>query len=227
MEPERDPPEDMTAAELALGVLDGEERAAALRRVLTEPAFAQDVEAWRDHFALLFEQWPEAAAPSGMLARIEESIQPKTATPGYWRVATGALGLIAASLLLVIVLRPAVPPPGPVPSAPVLVASLDGTGPRSALAAIYDPARGELRIPTAAAPAANRSAELWMIGSDGVPHSLGLLDTADRTVVVIKPADRAKLAPGLKLAVSSEPLGGSPTGLPTGPIVASGALISS
>lgn len=227
MEPERDPPEDMTAAELALGVLDGEEHAAALRRVLAEPAFARDVETWRDHFALLFEQWPETAAPAGLFERIERSIEPKGSTAGYWRTATGALGLVAASLLLVIVLRPAAPLPSPVENAPVLIASLDQVGPEPALSAIYDPMRGELRIPTAATSAANRSAELWMIGADGVPRSLGLLDANDRTIIHIKPADRAKLAPGLKLAVSSEPLGGSATGLPTGPIVASGALISS
>lgn len=66
-----------------------------------------------------------------------------------------------------------------------------------------------------------------MIGADGVPHSLGLLKAAQRTVIPIAAADRTKLVPGLKLAISSEPLGGSPTGLPTGPIVASGTLISS
>ena len=33
---------DVAAAELALGVLDGEERAAALRRVLAEPDFARE-----------------------------------------------------------------------------------------------------------------------------------------------------------------------------------------
>ena len=37
-------PQDVAAAELALGLLDGEERAAALRRVLAEPAFAAEVE---------------------------------------------------------------------------------------------------------------------------------------------------------------------------------------
>ncbi len=226
MEPELDPPEDMMAAELALGVLDGDERAVALRRMLADPAFARDVETWRDHFAKLFVQWPEEPAPPGLLERIEQSLQPRRSA-GYWPAATALFGLVAASLLLVVVLRPAAPPPGPAPTVPALVATLDSAGPGPALSAIYYPASGELRIPAAAAPAANRSAELWMIGTDGVPHSLGLLHATDRTVIHVAPADRAKLAPGLKLAVSSEPLGGSPTGLPTGPIVASGALISS
>lgn len=226
MDPEMDPPEDMMAAELALGVLEGEERAAALRRVLADPAFAKDVEAWRDHFAVLFVQWPEEPAPPGLLGRIEQSIEPRS-NAGYWPAATALFGLVAASLLLVVVLRPPVAPPSPAPTAPVLVATLDSAERGSALSAIYYPASGELRIPAAAAPATGRSAELWMIGADGVPHSMGLLHATDGTVIRVAPADRAKLTPGLKLAVSSEPLGGSPSGLPTGPIVASGALISS
>lgn len=214
-----------TAAEFALGVLDGEERAAALRRVLAEPEFAREVETWRAHFGVLFDQSHEEAAPTGLFERIETSLEPTGRSAGYWPALTAAMTLVAALLLLVIVLRPAGPLPGP-PPAP-LVASLDSAGPGAALPAIYDPVRGELRIPAAAASAPGRSAELWMIGSDGVPRSLGLLDARQRNVIPIGPADRAKLVPGLKLAISSEPSGGSPTGLPTGPIVASGALISS
>ena len=48
------------AGELALGVLDGEERAAALRRVIADPAFAREVERWRDRLSGLHEEWPEA-----------------------------------------------------------------------------------------------------------------------------------------------------------------------
>ena len=43
---ETDVPEDVAAAELALGLLEGEERGAALRRVLAEPGFAAQVEWW-------------------------------------------------------------------------------------------------------------------------------------------------------------------------------------
>jgi anti-sigma-K factor RskA len=227
MEPELDPGEDITAAELALGILDGEERAAALRLVLADPAFARQVEIWRDRFAELFTEWPEEIAPPGLFARIEQSIRPQDAGTGYWRAATAMFGAIAASLLLILVMRPAASPPVPAPAVPALIASLDSTGPGPALSAVYYPASGELRLPTAASVAANRSAELWMIGADGVPRSLGLLDAANRTVIRIPLADRTKFASGLKLAVSSEPLGGSRTGLPTGPIVASGTLISS
>lgn len=225
MNPEDDFGQDTTAAELALGLLDGEDRAVAMRRVLAQPAFAQEVESWRANLGVLFEQWPNEAAPDGLFKRIEQSIEPGQRSAKYWPAVAAAMTLVAASLLLVIALRPAAVPwsQPPVP----LVASLDPTGPGAPVPAIYDPGRGELRVPASARAAPGRSSELWMIGADGVPHSLGLLKAAQRTVIPVAAADRTKLVPGLKLAISSEPLGGSPTGLPTGPIVASGTLISS
>ena len=66
------PDPDMTAAELALGLLDGEERAAALRRVLADPAFAREVEEWRQRLAGLFDDYPEVAAPESVDARLAQ-----------------------------------------------------------------------------------------------------------------------------------------------------------
>jgi anti-sigma-K factor RskA len=217
---------EVTAAELALGILDGSERAAALRRVIAEPKFAREVETWRTHFGAMFAEWPDQAPPPNLLKRIEQSLEPERRSAGYWPAIATALTLIAASLLLTIVLRPVAAPPG-VPGAASLVASLDPVGKGVALPAFYNPANGELRILTGVAVPAGRAAELWMIGQDGVPRSLGLLNAGGRSVVRIASPVRGLLRPGLKLAISSEPTGGSPTGLPTGPIVASGALISS
>lgn len=217
---------DMAAAEFALGVLDGDDRAAALRRIIGEPAFAREVETWRAQFGALFAQWPEQAPPEQLLRRIQQSIEPVPRPARFWPAATAVLSLVAASLLLVIVMRPAVQLP--VLAQPnVLVASLAPAEAGPALPAIYDPARGELRVTAAALAPAGRSAELWLIGGDGTPRSLGLLNATDRTIIHIAPADRSKLTTGVKLAISNEPLGGSPSGLPTGPIMASGALISS
>ena len=216
--------EDLTAAELALGVIDGPERAAALRRVLAEPRFAREVEQWRSHFATLYAQWPEVAAPDNAFARLENSLDPTSRRAWFWPSLTAALTLVAASLLLVLVMRPS--EQAPIVTQIPLIASLDSASNGSAIPAVYDPVKGQLRVPATALPASVKSAELWLIGSDGVPHSLGLLASAQRTVIAIDPAYRLKMQPGLKLAISSEPDGGSPTGLPTGPIIASGALVS-
>ncbi|MBN8841445.1 MAG: hypothetical protein J0I25_14735, partial [Sphingomonadales bacterium] len=61
---------DMLAAELALGLLDGEERAAALRRMLVDPAFAREVEDWRHRLAGLFDDVVEVAAPVSIAERL-------------------------------------------------------------------------------------------------------------------------------------------------------------
>lgn len=61
--------------------------------------------------------------------------------------------------------------------------------------------------------------ELWMLPADGSnPVSLGLLPEGGGSVE-LTPPDAFKLAKVGGLAVSLEPVGGSPTGLPTGPVL--------
>jgi anti-sigma-K factor RskA len=247
--PPEDRPEDgmdaapgMMEAELALGLLDGNERAAAMRRLLSDRAFAAEVELWRGHFAQLFDLWPEAAAPEGLWARIEQSLDGAVVTPvvadlapasnGWvWPSIAGLTSIVAAASLFVVVDRPTPVPVAPAPhAAPVasvpsamLVASIAPTEKGAPVTAVYDPASGAVRLTSSAFADATRSQELWVIAGDGVPHSLGLL-RGTGTSLAVKAGDRARLAPGSVLAVSLEPVGGSPTGLPTGPVVAKGAL---
>jgi anti-sigma-K factor RskA len=67
--------------------------------------------------------------------------------------------------------------------------------------------------------------ELWSVPPQGNPRSLGLISAARATVI---PRDRlpATLLKGgtAALAVSIEPPGGSPTGVPTGPVVFAGQV---
>jgi anti-sigma-K factor RskA len=65
---------------------------------------------------------------------------------------------------------------------------------------------------------------LWLIPADGTPHSIGVMpEKTMRVTVDEKMADQFDT--GVTLAVSLEPAGGSPTGLPTGPVLASGKLV--
>ena len=71
---------------------------------------------------------------------------------------------------------------------------------------------------------ATRVPELWLIPADGKPRPVGLLH-ADQTVTLTLPPDLAVFAKNnAVLAVSLEPPGGSPTGQPTGPVIATGKL---
>ncbi len=212
---------DLTAAELALGVLDGEERAAALRRVIADPAFAREVEDWRRRFAGLLDDYAEVPAPDGLALRLDGP-QP-TPRRRTWPV-MATLGALAASLALVFVMRPAPPPfVAPVPSR-MMVASLMMTDKSAALPVIVDMNAGDMRVSGPSPAPQGKAAQLWLIGGDGVPKPLGVLAASGPSHMALPGNMRPLLAGDPTLAISIEPMGGSPTGLPTGPVVASGKL---
>ncbi len=225
-----DPDVDLSAAELALGLLEGEERGAALRRLLAEPGFAAEVEWWRERFAALFDLWPEVAAGPHVAERIAATLDGASAPakPRWpWPLLAAVSSAIAACLLLFIIVdpRPSVPVSQPVPAArptSLLVATLDA-GEAGPVAAAFDSAAGSLRIAAAPAVEPGKVAQLWAIGGDGVPHPLALLARAPATLRMTA-SDRARIVAGAVLAISVEPTGGSPTGLPTGPVIAKGVL---
>ena len=74
-----------------------------------------------------------------------------------------------------------------------------------------------IRVAGSAAPA-GQVQELWIIAPDAAPVSLGLLQEASLAVPY------PTLPQGWTLAVSLEPAGGSPTGAPTGPVLAAGVV---
>lgn len=228
---------DVSAAELALGLLEGDERAAALRRVLAEPAFAREVEAWRARFGEMFETWPEMPAPVRAEERLARAIRVPAGDAGpvhmrFWKVWAAVASMAAAVLLLVVFAG--LPGSGPMPSQKVPVAGMPSEkllvaviAPASGAApvpALYRPSQGYLSLPANGLGQAGHSAQLWVIGGDGVPHSLGLLAPAAPTGLILSPATRQRMTGGAAIAVSIEPPGGSPTGLPTGPVVAKGIL---
>ena len=79
-----------------------------------------------------------------------------------------------------------------------------------------------------AQPEAGKSYELWIV-SDKLqrPRSLGVIGGNDFTVQPVLSAYEPELVNQATYAVTVEPEGGSPTGVPTGPIVFTGKLIES
>jgi anti-sigma-K factor RskA len=217
--PEGDP--DILAGEFALGLLEGEDRAAALRLMLSDPGFSRLVDAWRERLGPLSDAIAEFAPPPGIWHRIDRRLGgtiPKTIA--RWQGATAAATALAAVLLAVIILR--APAPLPAPAPPQLVAQL-GAPAATALLAVYEDQKGNLIVRPAVVEANDRDAELWVIPKGGKPVSLGVI-ARDRPTRVALGARRGLLAHDAILAVSLEPIGGSPTGQPTGPVVAQGAI---
>jgi len=64
------------------------------------------------------------------------------------------------------------------------------------------------------------SYELWALPSSGAaPVSLGLLPSRGSAKLPLTEVQRLALSGSAKIAVSLEPVGGSPTGAPTGPVI--------
>ena len=224
--------DDMLAAELALGLVEGDDRVVALERLLADPAFAADVVWWRDRIGALALVTEAAPPPAHVLERIDVQLsdtpRPKVTRKWPWLAAGAGLGAMAASLAALFVMPAPRTVPVPVLQAatPPLVAVLTPAegATRPPVAAVFDRRTRTLRLTATIVVPADRAAELWRIGADGVPRPLGIL--ADGSPRSVRIAADTVPSPAETIAISIEPLGGSPTGAPTGPVIASGALVT-
>lgn len=225
------PPEarDMLAAELALGVLEGDALAQALRLKLMDEAFAALVEAWQARLAPLSAGFAAVPGPDiwPAIARRLEGMEPARppAALRWWRIAALGSGALAASLALVLFLRPASAPVTIVrPPEQIAVAQLDGGEKGALLAASYDAAAGELRIRAIRMPASRLAPELWIIPADGVPRSLGLVAANGSSRIAVAADHRGFMEEGATLAVTMEPRDGAPHRAPSSSPVAAGKI---
>lgn len=103
---------------------------------------------------------------------------------------------------------------------PVAVLAPANAAPLWRLERSADASKIHLRAMAPIALNAANSYELWILPSGkGNPVSLGLLPRQGDVERVLTPAQRALLLAAFQVAVSLEPPGGSPTGLPTGPVI--------
>ena len=112
----------------------------------------------------------------------------------------------------------------PVAAPAPLLAAIAPTGKGEPLAAAYDPAHGVVRIDGTVAVPAGRSAEVWAIQGSAAPRSLGVMPAGAQAKMTVPAELRSAMVADTVLAISIEPAGGSPTGAPTGPVVAAGKL---
>lgn len=241
------PNPDLLAGEYVLGVLDRSERARAQARIEEEPAFARMVTAWEQRFAAMLEEIEPVPAPPHVWLRlrtrlgwspIEGARRGLWQNINVWRGATAAAFAAAAALAVVFIAGPLTTPPKPAPTpvatapapvpapslAPVTTLAADDGSP--AYLATVDTANARVRlmpVPAAADPD-GRVPELWLIPEGEAPRSLGVVDTATAYELDV-PADlRAALVAGSVLAITLEPPGGAPGGIPSGPVTSKGVI---
>lgn len=253
----QDPPEgDVLAGEYVLGVLDADQRRAAMQRVNTDAQFAGEVAVWEQHFAPWLDSiapmavadhiWPRIQQSLGLLSPVltGRATTPSASTLWWdsvsvWRwLSVGGFAAAAASLFALMINmqhpQPApIPPPpiatvpAPVPTqaVPDMVATIAADDGNTAFMANIDSRNGKIMmVPMAANIPADKVPELWLIPPGGAPQSLGVIDPTRAHSVDIPEAMRGAFGPEALVAISLEPPGGSPTGQPTGPVIAKGGI---
>lgn len=217
---------NLLAGEYVLGTLDAETMREVEAALASNTKLRQAVAFWDESLHPLTSAAAPASPPPELWSRIDQRLGPQRAgssgpwrSLGFWRSATAVSAALAASLALYIAVRP-------VPEPPSFVAIL--RAPQQERAAwVATGNRGRLLVHTVAASTApnDRAFELWAIApGTTTPRSLGLIPADGRFELGTLPA---ALRDGGTLAISIEPKTGSPTGLPTGPVVFTGELVRS
>jgi anti-sigma-K factor RskA len=236
--------QERLAAEYALGTLRGPARARFERWLREDAALARAVAEWQARLAPLAAGVTPLAPPERLWRALRERIgrsarrAPLWESLAFWRgLGLAASGMAAVLLAAVALVSPAPPAPAP---APVIVKV-----PSADMAEIYhavlsDPktqkplllvtanrhARQlQVRTLDASIRVSGRDLELWALPAGKPPRSLGVAGRAERAVLALARDAERTLGDVPALAVSLEPEGGSPTGAPTGPVLAVGPCI--
>ena len=221
---------DRLASEYVLGTLHGPARRRFEALLPAHPALRQSVADWQDRLAPLAFSLPEVEPPDhvwqGVEARLfERAVAAAPATVGWWqRLALwrGFSALATTAAVALFVVGAQVPPA----QAPIVVVL--GANPAAAqalnasfVASVSADGRALVLRPLGEVSlTAGHALELWAVPAQGAPRSLGLVQASGATTLL-----RAQLlSDTAAFAVSVEPVGGSTTGAPTGPIVSVGKL---
>ena len=215
------------AREYVLGLLPARSRARFARVLSFSLVARRAVTAWERRFAPLAAAVRPVEPPESAWTGIETALglraAPRARAAGIWPALAAALAIVAVLFAgLYFSQQPSVERP-----AYVSVVTDAATGPVWLLQAFTE-ARA-LRVSTVnprPAPAGS-SYELWMLPDGGNPVSLGLLPEMGAAQLGLNAAQLGVLTRTMTLAASVEPAGGSPTGLPTGPVILTAPLIRS
>ncbi|MCX7567547.1 anti-sigma factor [Sulfitobacter sp. F26169L] len=215
---------DLLAAELVLGLLEGEERLAAQRRVASDVEFAALVAAWQERMVAMTDSIEPVVPPKRVKKRLMKALFNAPAVPLSERIwVWKGLSFAAIALAAYLGIQQLGPEP-PVAGDVLYATQLTGETVPLQVLAVLDPLRGDLTVSRVAGEEARgRAFELWAILPQQAPVSLGVLPVDEKMRVVL-PNDLRSRAAEITLAISDEPQGGSPTGAPTGAVLAASAV---
>lgn len=229
---------DLRYAEYVLGVLDATARAQVEREIATNAAVAAKVATWQERLQPLVEELEPQSPPDYVWHRIRQELglpapsvhEPRARRkPGlwsslrFWRWLTLGAGTVAAAcIVLLLALAPMWKPA----SLDYMSTVLTQTNGEAGWTVAMDRHHARIAVLPARPPAVARFRvlELWLIPQAGRPIGIGIVAPYMPTALTVDAKLARKLAPNAVLAVSVEPPGGSPTGRPTGPVIAEGMI---
>jgi len=217
---------DALCGEYIVGTLRGASRRRFERALREEPRVSQRLRHWQEK-APRYSAKMETRPSPRVWRRLEKELGLEQYRAPWFRRREfwAALAALAASVLLILAFIHQVEEPA---RGLVQIAQLSGTD-ESARVIAYRSRDGRtlaLNATPDMVAGTNRSYELWLIPAEGGdPVSLGVLGALDAHLAIAE-SERPRLRAGATLAVSVEPAGGSPTGKPTGPIIARGQISS-
>jgi len=222
---------------LASGYVLGTLRGAARRRLeqlaleTSRPELQSAIWRWERRLNVMASEVSPIQPPARLWHNIEQRLDGKPAVRSrsnrLWQLLAGGLA-IAVMVLALPYLQPA---KRPSPGSPIIeqLALIEGENEQPLWVITLDLAKGTLHSRAVNTPArdVDRVYQLWLLPGQGQPQSVGLLplSAGARSENQLSPALVALLQGSQGLAVSIEPPGGSPTGLPTGPVVYTAKLL--
>jgi len=228
--PLNDDENSLRYAEYVLGVLDAAERASVERELASSEEAQRAVAFWQQRLTPMTQMLPQITPSEEVWAGIRRalgwdtrSVSPQAtrfwsnARPWQWISLAASLVAIVFAVLL---LR------GPVrDSGHLLVSSIRQNGVTDWTATVDLDRKQVILVPAATTAIPNgRSTQLWLIPAGQSPISVGVFAAGTTTVLPLNATLLARVATTAILAVSVEPPGGSPTGQPTGPVIATGPI---
>lgn len=218
--------DELLAAEFVLGGLPVALQAELARRVETDTGFARLVAEWEERLSPMAEGFVPADLPPAVKRALDLRLFGNVpARRGIWSSLALWRGLagIATVAFLAAVTLPALSPPV---ATDRLAASLTAEGSSVTYLVLYDAATGSVSLAHMTGdPVEGRDFQLWIARGAEAPVSLGVIPAGVSTRVGTTDQIRALMTTSAHMAISLEPPGGSPTGQPTGPVLAVGDLL--
>lgn len=210
---------DRLAAEYVLGTLRGRARARFARWRGASTMVDEYVRRWEQQLAPLALQQRPMAPPPGLLAKIQRRLSLSTPAPVRWVAGLALIALCSSLLLFGPAMRTVAPDR--------LAVINNSTGVAQWRVELYAQRdRLVVRSPQLASKPADRDYELWALPPGEPAVSLGVMPVRGELARVLSAEQRRALAMSTQVAVSVEPLGGSPTGHTTGPVIFVVPLVS-